>query len=79
VTAACALLNSHPTETKWFQILFEYTVCFIAGRIDFGGPSREVSTTSTHGSAVCYLGKDVQKFAKVFSKFGAVVQKVRLE
>lgn len=26
VTAACALLNSHPTETKWFQQLFDYPI-----------------------------------------------------
>jgi hypothetical protein len=32
VTAACALVNSHPTETKWFQELFEYAICFIEGR-----------------------------------------------
>lgn len=77
VSAACALINSHPTETKWFQELFDYPVCFIAGRIDFGGPSREISTTSTHGSAVCYLGNDPDKFTKAFSPFGSVVRKVK--
>jgi len=75
VTAACALLNSHPTETKWFQALFDYTICFVAGRIDFGGPSREVSTTSTHGSAIAYLGTDIEKFVAIFSPFGSVVRK----
>jgi phage N-6-adenine-methyltransferase len=73
VTEACCLLNSHPTETKWFQKLFDYTICFVAGRIDFGGPSREVSTTSTHGSAICYLGKNADRFTEVFEKFGAVL------
>jgi phage N-6-adenine-methyltransferase len=75
VTQAITLVNSHPTETKWFQRLFDYTICFVAGRIDFGGPSREVSSTSTHGSAIVYLGKDIAKFSKVFGKFGAVVQR----
>jgi ParB family chromosome partitioning protein len=77
VTEACALLNSHPTETKWFQQLFDYTVCFIEGRIDFGGPSRDVSTTSTHGSAICYLGPEIERFVTVFDAFGAVVRKVQ--
>ena len=77
VTAACTLVNSHPTETKWFQQLFDHAICFVAGRIDFGGPSRAVSTTSTHGSAVAYLGKDREKFAKVFSQFGSVVVRLK--
>jgi ParB family chromosome partitioning protein len=75
VTAACCLINSHPTETKWFQQLFDYTICFVAGRIDFGGPSRAVSSTSTHGSAVAYLGGEVDKFKAHFSQFGSVVKK----
>jgi phage N-6-adenine-methyltransferase len=76
VTMAMLLVNSHPTETKWFQQLFDYTVCFIAGRIDFGGPSRAVASTSTHGSAIVYLGKEVDKFRHEFSKFGAVIKKI---
>lgn len=76
VLAACTLLNSHPTETKWFQQLFDYPICFINGRIDFGGPSRAVSSTSTHGSAVVYLGSDIGRFKDEFSKFGAVVRRL---
>jgi phage N-6-adenine-methyltransferase len=76
VTTACLLVNSHPTETKWFQVLFAHPICFVHGRIDFGGPSREVSTTSTHGSAIAYLGEHEAKFAEVFSEFGAVVKRM---
>ena len=76
VTAALALVNSHPTETAWFQQLFRYTICFVRGRIDFGGPSRAVSSTSTHGSAIAYLGKDVEGFHREFSQFGAVVRAI---
>lgn len=76
VTGACTLVNSHPTETKWFQELFRHTVCFIRGRIDFGGPSREVASTSTHGSAIVYLGTDIPAFVQAFEQFGAVVRHV---
>ncbi len=76
VTAAITLVNSHPTETAWFQQLFRYAICFVRGRIDFGGPSREVSTNSTHGSAIAYLGPDVEAFATQFAEFGAVVRRV---
>ena len=76
VTAAITLVNSHPTETAWFQQLFRHTICFVRGRIDFGGPSREVSTNSTHGSAIAYLGHDPGAFAAQFSEFGAVMRRV---
>jgi ParB family chromosome partitioning protein len=75
VIAAVLLLNSHPTETKWFQLLFDHVVCFVRGRIDFGGPSRDVSSTSTHGSALVYLGDQENLFAKEFSNFGAVLKR----
>jgi ParB family chromosome partitioning protein len=76
VTAGLTLVNSHPTETAWFQQLFRYTICFVRGRIDFGGPSREVSSSSTHGSAIAYLGGDVARFAAAFGEFGSVVARV---
>jgi predicted transcriptional regulator len=76
VTAAILLVNSHPTETKWFQQLFDYAVCFVAGRIHFGGPSRPVTSNATHGSAIAYLGENGEIFAEVFSKFGAVVKRI---
>jgi phage N-6-adenine-methyltransferase len=79
ITAACALVNSAGTETKWYQELFNYTICFVRGRIDFGGPSRKVSSTSTHGSAIVYLGPDIDKFIARFSAFGAVVRKAALD
>jgi ParB family chromosome partitioning protein len=79
VTAACVLLNSHPTETKWFQGLFDYLICFIHGRIHFGGPSRDVTSSATHGSVIVYLGQERAKFIKTFSEFGAVLVKAKSE
>jgi phage N-6-adenine-methyltransferase len=79
VTAAVLLLNSHPTETKWFQQLLvrDCPVCFVTGRIHFGGPSRTVSSSATHGSVLVYLGKDAEKFRLVFSEFGPVLRRWR--
>ena len=77
VTAACLLVNSHPTETKWFQELFAHAVCFVRGRIDFGGPSRAVASTSTHGSAIVYLGENETKFAEEFAQYGSVVRRIK--
>lgn len=77
VTAACLLVNSHPTETQWFQALLDHPICFVRGRIDFGGPSRAISSTSTHGSAIVYLGENEAKFVEVFSAFGRVLKTIR--
>ena len=76
VTAGLALVNCHPAETAWFQRLFAYTVCFVRGRIDFSGPARDKASTSTHGSAIAYLGPDWQTFAEAFRQFGSVVRRV---
>ena len=76
VTAAILLLNSHGTETKWFQQLFDYPICFVSGRINFGGPSRTVTSVATHGSVLVYLGEDIDGFKSVFKQFGPIVRKI---
>lgn len=76
VTAAVLLLNSHGTETKWFQQLFDYPICFVTGRINFGGPSRTVTSVATHGSVLVYLGEDIEGFKSVFKQFGPIVRKI---
>jgi ParB family chromosome partitioning protein len=74
VTAAIALVNSHCTDSQWFQALWEHTLCFTDHRIDFaaGGMGR---AGSTHGSVFVYLGPDQRRFAGTFGKFGAVVRR----
>jgi ParB family chromosome partitioning protein len=76
VIAALALINAHASETKWFQQLFNYTICFVAGRIEFWGPHREIASTNTCGSVIVYLGEDFNKFYDNFSVFGSVVRRV---
>lgn len=76
VTRAVALVNAHCTDTKWFQRLFDYPVCFTRGRIDFNSAGREKATTSTHGSAFVYLGEYPIEFAKRFSEFGTTVVRI---
>ena len=71
-TAAIALLNSNTTDTRWFRPCFEHPICFACGRIDFDHPY-EKSGQPTHGSLFVYLGPDGDRFAQVFSEFGAVV------
>lgn len=75
IQAGILLVNSHPTETKWFQaMLRRYPVCFTDHRIDFTNDDPEdPGGGSTHGSAFVYLGDAVALFAAEFIGYGAVV------
>lgn len=74
VTAAITLVNAHCTDTKWFQGLWDHTLCFTDHRIDFEAGTVGRSG-STHGSVFAYLGPDPAVFAKHFTEFGAVVRR----
>jgi phage N-6-adenine-methyltransferase len=72
VTKQAVLLVNIAAETTWFQVLWDYPICFPAGRINFYTPDGSMSG-STHGSALVYLGPNIEKFRRVFSQFGRVI------
>jgi hypothetical protein len=74
VKEAILLVNSHCTDTKWFQPLFDYLMCFTDHRSKFWNAKAESSTSPTHGSVFVYFGKNANKFEKHFKQFGAVLQ-----
>lgn len=70
---AVLLINSHATDTKWFQPLWDYILCFTDHRVNFISPTDDSPAGSTHGSIFVYMGHNKQKFAEVFREFGKVV------
>lgn len=72
VTEAIVLANSHCTDARWFQPLFDYVLCFTNHRSKFWN-KEGVGNGSTHGSVFAYLGADPEKFTTEFKEFGAVV------
>lgn len=73
VQHACILVNAK-TETQWFQPLWEYTVCFVEGRIKFiDGTTMDTASTGRSASVVAYLGNRRERFHTMFSRFGKVV------
>lgn len=74
VTAAVTLVNAHCTDTKWFQSLWDHTLCFTDHRIDFANGTDDRGG-STHGSVFVYLGPDPGLFATEFASFGAIVRR----
>ena len=77
VKEAILLVNSHCTDTKWFQPLFDYLMCFTDHRSKFWNAKAESSTSPTHGSVFVYFGKNANKFEKHFKQFGAVLQRYK--
>lgn len=75
VTDAIVLVNSHCTDTAWFQPLFDGVLCFTNHRINFYGDVDR--SGSTHGSVFAYFGDKREHFAETFSQFGSVVEKFR--
>lgn len=76
VTAAVTLVNAHCTDTTWFRPLWDHTLCFTYGRLNFGAGTAARSG-STHGSVFAYLGPDQDAFAAEFAQYGAIVRRFR--
>jgi hypothetical protein len=69
VTQAIALLPSR-TDTAYFQAFDFAPVCFVTGRLKFGG--MDVGNGATFPSAIFYLGPEKQRFGSVFAKIGQI-------
>ena len=74
VAAAITLLNAHCTDTSWFRPLWDHTLCFTYGRLNFAAGTA-ARGGSTHGSVFAYLGPDPAAFAAEFARFGAIVRR----
>lgn len=73
VKEAIALVKAD-TSTKWFQLLWDYPICFVSKRQRFVGNDND----ATFASALVYLGSDTGQFQNTFDGFlGAVVQRMQ--
>jgi hypothetical protein len=73
ITKQAVLLVTGATETKWFQVLFDYPICFPGKRINFYTPDEDRGG-ATCASALVYIGTDNDRFYNVFHQFGRVVR-----
>lgn len=67
VPEAIALVPAR-TDTRWFNLLRDYPLCFVRGRLHFS----EADNGATFPSVAVYLGNDIAKFAKAFSDLGDI-------
>lgn len=59
---------------KWFERLWDdWPVCFLRERLSFVMPNGSDNGQSKQGTAIFYLGANVDRFASVFAQFGRVI------
>jgi hypothetical protein len=71
VTEAIALVPSR-TDTRWWMLLRDYPVCFVAGRLTFVGNQ----DPAPFPSAIFYLGENIGRFYRTFAGFGDCWQRM---
>lgn len=74
-----AILLSIPnTDTKWFQQLWDYPICFTDHRLKFYGKQTYASKTNSNrfGTIFVYFGQNEAKFIELFSQFGRIVKAI---
>lgn len=74
VREAIALVPAR-TDTKWFQRLFDYAICFVHGRLKFKGANGECDNSAPFPSAVVYLGDRLERFTTAFEPLGPLVSR----
>jgi hypothetical protein len=73
---ACIILVNSVHSQSWQAPLFEYPFCLVDHRIQFVSADGEENKNPTFQNMFVYLGRDVGKFAEVFSRFGYVARKI---
>jgi DNA N-6-adenine-methyltransferase (Dam) len=73
---ACIILVNSLHSQSWQAPLYDYPFCLVDHRIQFVSADGEENKNPTFQNIFVYLGNDVLKFAKVFSRFGYVAKKI---
>lgn len=71
VTKAILLIPAN-TATSWFDLLWQFPICFPKSRIRFIQENGQSSNGVSFGTCFVYFGRDEDKFVEVFSKYGHV-------
>lgn len=69
IEAGIALVPAR-TDTAWFAPLWQHTICFVRGRLKFGG----CEDSAPFPSALVYVGDEYDRFARAVRHLGAVVR-----
>ena len=75
------LLTTVQTNCTWFQLLWNYLICFTDSRVHFIKPMNGIlapdgRTSHTLGTALVYLGPNEQAFIDNFRDFGHIAKSI---
>jgi phage N-6-adenine-methyltransferase len=74
------LLTTVQTNSTWFQLLWDYPICFTSHRVAFIKPAYGMKadgrTSHTLGTALVYLGSNEAAFIEHFSPFGRIAKAI---
>ena len=70
--AQAILLTKADPKQIWFQLLWDYPLCFVNDRVYFNRPSGPPSR-HMFGTLLAYFGQNIDLFVNVFTEFGPVV------
>ena|SRR2546429_3007288 len=73
VVKQAILLVNAKTDTRWFEMLWDFALCFTRGRINYYTTKMYVTVGNTNGSCFVYLGPNIKTFVDVFTQFGPVI------
>ncbi len=71
-TQACCIVHASTSEA-WFQPLYDFPICFSDHRIRFLRPDGTPADSPTKGSAIVYLGPNVDRFVAEIWPLGRVM------
>lgn len=66
------MLVTVATDMKWFAVVWDYAICFVAAKIHFYGPGGE-ERQHPQGAACVYFGNQDARFCAEFSAFGPTI------
>ncbi len=75
-------LNPPYGKNQWFQLLWDYPICFTNHNVHFFKPDRhgkitkDSRSTQMFGTVFTYLGPHEQTFIDIFSRFGRIARAI---
>ncbi len=76
------LLTTCDSDNQWFQLLWDYPICFTNHNVHFFKPDRhgkitkDSRSTQMFGTVFTYLGPHEQTFIDIFSRFGRIARAI---
>jgi ParB family transcriptional regulator, chromosome partitioning protein len=75
ITQEAVLLVNASTDTRWFQRLWQYPICFVDHRVNFYSVNGGCSG-ATHATVFVYFGPQEELFTTIFQQFGPIVRRI---